>query len=497
MKTSTSYEKNGWLYISVKGEPKKRGYDYGYLCAKKFKEIQRMLQFIVLEDTGKPWDFFIKASSRELKPTIMKKFPEFYQEMVGIAEGCTAAGTKTTVDEIVAWNNYITLLDCWYPNSDSSSHVPGGEGGGFKRRDNKGANDRCSAFIANGPYTTDGKIVMAHNSFCQFVDGQYYDVILDIHPKNGHRILMQTSACSIWSGTDVFVTAKGIVGTETTIGGFLPYENNSPISCRIRQAMQYGNSLDDYVDILLKDNSGDYANSWLFGDLHTNEIMCLELGLKYHSVKRTKSGYFYGCNVAFDPQIRNLECADTGYCDVRRHQGARQVRIPELMEKYKGKINVEIAKKIIADHYDVYLKKENPCSRTVCSHYDLDPREYMSDPARPKPFQPRGAIDGSVLDANIAKKMGFYMRYGNSCGTPFIVEDFCKEHPQWAHLGPYMRDRPKQPWTLFTVQNDEKKETKGKTAKHVLKGGSKTMKNKTSRIRHYAKKIKDFIKKLL
>lgn len=445
IKNGISYDINGWKYISVKGNPKERGFAHGYFAAKKFKEIQKMINYIVFEDTGKKWDFFVDSAKTVLKPTIVEHFHEFYEEMEGIAEGCVAGGTNTNVDEIIAWNNYITLLDCWYPNS--TGKAPGGEGGGIT----KGSSDRCSAFIANGDYTEDGKIVIAHNSFCNFIDGQYYDVILDLNPTKGNRIIMQTAACCIWSGTDVFITSKGIMGTETTIGGFLPYENNYTIACRIRQAMQYGNNLDDYVDILLKGNSGDYANSWLFGDINTNEIMVLELGLKYHDVKRTKNGYFYGCNVAFDPQIRNLECADTGYCDVRRHQGSRQVRIPDLMEEYKGKINIEVAKKIISDHYDVYLKKENPCARTVCSHYELDAREYMSDPSRPKPFQPRGAIDGACMDANSAKKMSFYMKYGSSCDIPFVVKDFCEQHKQWGHLAPYLRDRPVQSWTLFTT----------------------------------------------
>jgi hypothetical protein len=30
----------------------------------------------------------------------------------------------------------------------------------------------------------------------------------------------------------------------------------------------------------------------------------------------------------------------------------------------------------------------------------------MSDPSRPKPFTPRGAIDGVVADANMIKNMG-------------------------------------------------------------------------------------------
>ena len=442
----SSYERNGWTYISVYGEPKERGVAIGTFCAKAFKEIQTLLAFIVYQDTGRKWEFFVDACTRHIKPTIQRDFPEWFQEMEGMAEGCRLAGTKTTVDEIMAWNNYITLLDSWYPNQKTtnsdirSSSSPGREGG---------SKDRCSAFIATGSYTKDGKIVMAHNSFTNFVDGQNYNVILDIHPSKGHTILMQTFPCGMWSSTDFFVTSKGIVGSETTIGGFVPYENKSPISCRIRQAMQYGNTLDDYVAILLKENSGDYANSWLLGDIHTNEIMLLELGLKYHDVKRTKDGYFYGCNVAFNPEIRNLECVNTGYSDVRRHQGSRQVRIPDMIEEAKGKLDVESAKTILADHYDVYLNKVNPCSRTICSHYDLDPREYMSDGTRPKPFQPRGAVDGSVIDATMAKNMSFDMRFGNTCGMPFVVKAFCDKHRQWKYLEPYLKDRPTQPWTVF------------------------------------------------
>ena len=111
-------------------------------------------------------------------------------------------------------------------------------------------------------------------------------------PDKGARMIMQTSPCWIWSGTDFFITDRGIIGTETTIGGFFPYECRVPIAYRIRYAMQYGETLDDYVKILLNGNSGDYANAWLFGDIHNKEIMRVELGLKYHNVERTKNGYF-------------------------------------------------------------------------------------------------------------------------------------------------------------------------------------------------------------
>ena len=208
----------------------------------------------------------------------------------------------------------------------------------------------------------------------------------------------------------------------------------------------YSKSFLLYVKILLEGNSGDYANSWLFGDIHKNEIMRIELGLKYYNVEKTKNGVFIGFNATYDPQIRNIECSNQGFFDIRRHQGARYVRLSDLMDEYKGKLNIEVAKQIIADHYDVYLKTENKCSRTVCSHYDLDPREYMSAAGRPVPFSPHGAVDGFVVDSNMAKKMSICGRYGNSCGTPFLKNEYFKNNRQFEMFEPYIFDRPSQQW---------------------------------------------------
>lgn len=466
IKNGMSYDKNGWKYISIKGKPRERGYAYGYLCADDFKEIQKMLKFLMMEAYGVEWTTFIKQIADDFKEMTKRDFEEFYEEMEGIVEGCNEAGCTTDIDEMIAWNFYMSI-PYWYSTKSESRIQKEG-----------GSKDHCSAFIAVGDWTEDGKIVCAHNSFTDFIDGQYSNIVLDLNPDEGHRFIMQTSPCWIWSGTDFFVTAKGIIGTETTIGGFIPYEKKFPIGYRIRKAMQYGNTLDEYCEILLHENSGDYANSWLFGDTVNNEILRIELGLKYHNIERTKNGFFIGFNAPYDERIRNLEVNNSGFYDVRRHQGARLVRLGDLMDEHKGKINIEIAKKIIADHYDVYLQKEdNPCSRTVCSHYDLDAREYMSDQSRPKPFAPHGAVDGIVCDTNMAKKMSFEGRFGNSCGIPFITEEFCKKHRQYYKFCPYLHDRPSQPWTEFSSEDNKKKSTFRLTKKGGRGKNNKTKKN--------------------
>jgi len=102
VKNGMSYESNGWKYISINGKPKERGYAYGYLCSKEFKEIQNTLKFLMMEAYGKDWDFFINKVSSGFKEMTERDFPELYEEMEGITNGLNTAGTNTTIDEIIA-----------------------------------------------------------------------------------------------------------------------------------------------------------------------------------------------------------------------------------------------------------------------------------------------------------------------------------------------------------------------------------------------------------
>lgn len=458
VKNGIRYEKNGWTYISIKGSAREMGLAHGTLLKSEIKDVFKMLEFDFMDSYGYSCDFFVEVISELYGSQIKANYPEIYDEMVGIAQG-----SGRTIEEIITWNCFVSIdsligslstlikanakLNEKYGNlfseesRPSSGHAEGGS---------RGQNDRCTGFIAVGSYTKDGNIVCGHNSFDNFIDGQYMNVMIDIHGKKGARILMQACPGWIHSGTDFYVTSTGFICTETTIGGFNRFALKDPICCRIRHAMQYATSLDDCVKILTTNNGGDYANSWLIGDTHTNKIMRIELGLQYVNVEVKTDGYFIGYNAPEDPQIRNLECSNTGYSDIRRHQGARRVRLTQLMDEHKGKLDIAIAKEILADHYDVYLNKINPCSRTCCGHYELDDRAFMSDPGRPKPFQPRGAVDGIVCDTNLAKKMSLVARWGSSCGIPFDKTEFCKQHIQWREQEPYLKDRPSQPWTEFT-----------------------------------------------
>ena len=108
----------------------------------------------------------------------------------------------------------------------------------------------------------------------------------------------------------------------------------------------------------------------------------------------------------------------------------------------------------------------------------------MSQADRPKPYAPHGAVDGIVCDTNLAKNMSFIGRFGNSCGIPFIAKEFFKQHRQYEKFEPYIKDRPSQPWTEFTIATATASATassKKTKSKFKLTKKGREMKNKTKK----------------
>jgi len=420
--------KNGWIRVHIEGEPYQRGIQYGYLIAPELKKALKTAKYLDYHDFGKTWDFFKKSSLHLFLPKIPK---EYLTEIRGIAAGARKAGVKVSWQDILAWNASNEITDYWWPNKTK---------------------EHCSAFIATGSATQDGKIVLAHDNFNTMPLGEYDNIILDIKPKHGHRIIMQTKVGYIFSFTDFFETSAGIIGAETTIGDFSSFNRHgTPEFIRMRKATQYANNIKQWIAIMLKNNNGAYANDWFLGNINTGKIVQFELGLKYHHIWQTKDGYFIGYNGAEDARVRNLECTNSASnFNIRCSVAARKVRLTQLMKKYYGKINLSIATKIMADHYDVYLHKINPSSRTVDGHVDLDPENYTPATIVHLPFQPERALDGKVTTTNLAKQLALYARWGSPSGMPFNVHEYVTKHPQWDYLKDYLLDLPTEPWTKFS-----------------------------------------------
>ncbi len=436
LKGSYRFENNGWIYVHLEGPPGRLGYQHGYLLAPEIDDLLRVVKPFLKHTTGRDWAFYRDAGQRILWPRIDK---EFQGEIDGIAAGLAARGVKADRWDIVALNALEELPYYYVPWLDKQEGRPPAT----KSPGN------CSAFVATGSYTTDHKIVMAHNAWTSYVVGERWNIIFDIKPEKGFHILMDGLPGVITSDDDFGINSDGIMITETTITGFELFDpKGSPEFYRARKALQYSSSIDDYVRIMLDQNNGGYANDWLIGDNKTGEIALFELGLKEHSVRRTKDGYFVGSNFPVDPKLIKAE-TNFDVNNPRNSPNARRTRWEQLMAENKGKIDVESAKRFEGDSYDVIEKKTGPDERSLCGCVDKSPRGVAEwDWGK---YFPGGTVQAKAVDATMAAKMQLWAAMGHPCAPDFIAGEFLKAHPEYGWMKGLLRDMKTQPWTLFTT----------------------------------------------
>lgn len=423
-------EKNGWIYVHLEGTPPEIGYQHGSQLARQIEDLQRVLATELQHDTKKPYSFWRDAAQHMLWPKIEQ---EYREELQGIAKGLAAKGSKLDVWDVVVMNASIELgsyYNNWYDKQKTTTNA-----------------DRCSAFVATGSYTKDGKIVIAHNNWTNYMDGARWNIIFDIVPANGYHILMDGMPGWIHSGDDFGMNSAGIVITETTISRFNGFDPNGIAEfVRARKAMQYSASIDDFIRIMKEGNNGGYANNWLVADRNTNEIADLELGLKNVTVRRSKDGYYVGTNFPVDPKLAAEE-TDFDLKDAGQSANARRVRAESLIESKKGQINVAFAKRYLSDHYDSLEKKIEPSERTLCGHVDLSARG--SQPWQP-PYGTAGAVQAKVADAAMIGRMTFEAAIGHPCGLHFKAASHLTSHPELSWEKETLVDLPSRPWTIWT-----------------------------------------------
>ena len=430
------FQRGEWTYVHLQGSPEQIGYQHGYLLADEIKDAFAAVKLEDTHSTKHNWQFFRDAAHNALWPHVPA---EYQAEMKGITEGLNSRGVKMDLDDVVALNAFMELPDYYAPWYDEHHKVAGAP--------HRKVLGHCSAFVATGDWTKDHKIVIAHNNWTSYLQGERWRVIFDIQPEHGYRMIGDGFPGVIVSDDDFTINSSGLMVTETTISAFHGWDPNGiPEFARAREAMQYAGSIDDYVKIMLKGNNGGYANDWLLGDRKTGEIAQFELGLRAYKLYRTKNGFFVGSNFTSDPTVTKL---DTTYNenDPTMSPNARHVRWDELMKEYKGKIDAPLAQKFEEDHFDAYSKKEGADGRTLCGHED---NSVHGDKGWGEaPYNPGGAVQGKVTDSDMAAHMELIARAGHPCGGNFYAKPFLAAHPQFDWQAPELRDMIAGPWTTF------------------------------------------------
>ena len=392
-------EQDGWLFVHLEGTPYEIGYQNGYLVAESAN-----FWLISYVGTGKGAE-----PSREVAKVIWPMIPEEYQQEIdGIVDGLHAAGYTN-------WDRWdVVAANAWADERTYRGLV--GEGGG------------CSAFAATGDATTDGQIVLGHITMSGKAGDFMYYVMFDVTPDEGYRFRYQSAGASMWSGQDWYLNETGLIVAETSLSNRVRNPEGIPVFVRIRQALQYTDNIDDFIDVMTTDNSGSYPNEWLVGDAKTGEICSLMLGCYAWDINRTFNGFYPSCNYPYYDNFR--EEAGRPVPAPWPPTSTRALRWIELIDQYYGEIDVEVGKLFFEDD--------------IISSY--------------APTKTSGGYDGKVSSTDLVlDNMGMWARWGNAAGKPFDIEAYLEGRTKkWiaqrkdyiANLQRYV-DRTPQPWTYL------------------------------------------------
>ena len=436
-----SYRHNeaGWTYVHLAGTPEQIGFQHGTLLAKEIEDNVHVYAVEAPNLYQRKWSFFREAGRTVLWP---KLDPEYQEELRGIAAGLKAQGSKIDLWDVVAVNGDEELTGYYLPWLNAKEHKPNPPAAV--------APGKCSAFIATGSATRDGKIVIAHSNWSSYAEGERWTVVFDIVPAKGYRMLMDGTPGVITSQDDFGVNAAGLMITETTLPQIVGFDVNGVAEFdRSRKAMQYASSIDEYAAMMRAGNNGGYANSWMVGDRKTGEIAYLELGLHHTPLTKKKDGYFVSSNFAADPLLIRDDTSGFDPKNMSSSMNARHVRAEQFVQQHYGKLATALAEAYLSDHYDSYEKKIDIGKRSLCGHEELsaEGEKVWDNP----PFSPSGAVTGKVMDSDMAAKLSFIARAGHPCGEDFVAAPFLAAHPEFAWQKPILHDMKAGPWTTFAA----------------------------------------------
>ena len=351
------YPKAGWIYLHIEGDPYERGYQHGSLMPNEIAQyLDRCAASMGSKSRNEGWEHG-RAMAKSL---FLDGFDdEIRAEMRGIADGAAAAGCrydgrKVDLLDIATANVTVELgeLNAALPITGTGLEMLGLKPPVYAEQQAKEAQrDHCSAFAATGKATRDGHMIIAHTTWWPLTLAEQTNVMLDIRPKTGHRMLIQSYPGGIESGTDWYQNDAGMVLTETTINQTPFNREGTPVAYRARKAIQYGGSVDEVARYLSEKNNGLYSNGWLIGDGKNDEIAVLELGTNKSRLWRSSKNdwnagvedFYWGNNNAKDLAVRLEATGRTSPRHVPYHPDDRDSAWLELYDQYRGRIDERFA----------------------------------------------------------------------------------------------------------------------------------------------------------
>ena len=118
-----SYRHNeaGWTYVHLAGTPAQIGFQHGYLLAREIEDNVHVYSVEAPNLYQRDWSFFRDAARTILWPHLE---PQYQVELLGIAAGLKANGSKVDLWDVVAVNGDEELTGYYLPWLNAQQHKP-------------------------------------------------------------------------------------------------------------------------------------------------------------------------------------------------------------------------------------------------------------------------------------------------------------------------------------------------------------------------------------
>jgi hypothetical protein len=407
---------DGWIVAYLHGRPYRIGFQNGYLTAQSS-------HYFISCDLGPRG-----TSYRDRSRTIARRFvwplvpADLKDELRGVADGMHAAGyPQDSLWDVVAAN-------AWADESVYAKLLPkAGEAtaaladAAMTRRIGPARDEHCSAFVATGAATADGKPVMGHNTWSGYDGSFMYNVMFYVRPNHGYQFTYDACGGQVWSGNDWYLNASGLLLCETTISDPVSDPTKRPIFVRARLAAQCASTVGQAVRIFTDSSNGAYANEWLIAD-GTGRIASLQLGCRAWDLHTTASGFYGSCNYTWGKKILAESHAKL------QPEPPRWVRWGQLKTADWGKVDATGGMAMLSDTFDVKLGYDFADARTLCGECENSPTGGVDHG-----LWAWGAFDGKVSTTTMAQQgLQQWARWGHPNGDGFDAAAFMANNPTFA-----------------------------------------------------------------
>lgn len=307
--------------IEVKGGPRERGQQQGEAARLQIHRTLTRYQELLPKAVGLTWAEG-SLEARKFLPYGEQAFPQFVEELRGIAEGASVS-----FDEIWTINCYESLFE-------SRQQVWG-----------------CTSFAVRGDCTANGHVLVAHNEDWNSIDVDNV-YLVRATPRSGPPFIGMTYGPLL---VNIGLNAEGIA---VAIDSVYPTDSRVGVPRILcSRAVLYAQTIGQAIRAsVAKLRAGGYG--YLLADAN-GELYCVETSATTHDILYGDDGWLVHTNHYLSPKMKVLEEAGAYSSSHVRLNRARR-----LLRAQLGQVSVESIQMVLRDHVNF--------PDSICVHEDPD-----------------------------------------------------------------------------------------------------------------------------